>query len=57
MLGEGKDLGRVESDDVIRDGGNRFGRKVVVIDAKMAIEPIDLVGDKLTGNEALEIRG
>lgn len=54
VLCVGEDFCGVEGDDVIRDGGDRLGRKVVVIDSEVAVEPVYFIGHELARNEALQ---
>jgi hypothetical protein len=38
---------------VVGDGGHGLRREIVIVDAKMGVKPVDLVGYELTGDEAL----
>lgn len=53
MFGEREHLGAKEGDDVIRDDGWRFVLEVGVVDAEVQVEPVDLVGGELAGDETL----
>lgn len=53
VFGEGEDFGAKESNDVVRDDGDGFVLKIRVIDAEARVEPLDLIGNKLSGDEAL----
>jgi len=53
VFGVGEDLGTEESDDVARDDLNALVAEVCIIDAKVGVEPIDLVCDKFVWDKAL----
>ena len=55
VLGVSEDLGAEEGDDVVRDDLDGLGLEIGIVDAKMAVEPVDLVRDELAGNEALKM--
>lgn len=53
MFSEGEYFGAKEGDDVIRYDRWRFVLEIGVVDAELGVEPVDLVGDELAGDEAL----
>ena len=48
-------LGAEEGDNMVRDDLDGLGLEIGIVDAKMAVEPVDLVRDELAGNEALKM--
>ena len=55
VFGVREHLGAEEGDDVVRDDLDGLGLEIGIVDAKMAVEPVDLVRDELAGNEALKM--
>lgn len=53
VLCEREDFGAKEGHDVIGDDGGGFDLEIRVVDAEVGVEPVDLVGDELAGDEAL----
>lgn len=53
MLGVRENFGTKEGDDVIRDHLNGFGGEIVIVDTEEAVEPMNFICNKFTGNEAL----
>lgn len=53
MLGVREDFGTKEGEDVIRYHRDGLVLEVRVVDAKVGIEPFDLVGNELARNETL----
>ena len=55
VFGVREHLGAEEGDNMVRDDLDGLGLEIGIVDAKMAVEPVDLVRDELTGNEALKM--
>ena len=53
VLGVCEYFGAVKGNDMIRDDLHSLGGEVSVVDAKVTVEPVDLVGYEFTGDEAL----
>lgn len=53
VLCERQHFGTKESDDVIGYHGGGFILEISVVYAEMGVEPVDLVGDQLAGDETL----
>lgn len=53
MLGEGENLCAKEGEYMIRDDRHGFILEIRVVDAQVGVKPVDLVGNELSGNEAL----
>lgn len=52
VLGESKELCRVECEHVVGDDLWGLGQEVGVVDAEVVVEPVDLTVDELGGEEA-----
>lgn len=55
MLGVGENLCTEESDDMIRDHLGGFIAEVSVVNAQLRVEPVDLVRDEFSRDEALRM--
>ena len=54
MLGVCEYFGAVKGNDMIRDDLHSLGGEVSVVDAKVTVEPVDLVRDEFARNKALQ---
>lgn len=54
VLGVRKYFSAVECNDMIRDDLHSLGGKVGIVDAKVTVEPVDLVGYEFTRNKTLD---
>lgn len=54
VLGVRKYFSAVECNDMIRDDLHSLGGEVSIVDAKVAVEPVDLVGYEFTRHKTLD---
>ena len=55
VLGVCEYFGAVKGNDMIRDDLHSLRGEVSVVDAKVTVEPVDLVSNEFAGDEALRV--